>query len=284
MDKYELTKAARLFDDFIDDFSNWYIRRSRRRFQRPNNSQEKKQAEKVYSFVLLNLAKLAAPFLPFMSEEVYQKLNGGQSVHLADYPKSNKKLIDKKLEEKMSQARQVVAAALAQRAEKGIRVRQPLGQLTVNNKQLAADKELVDLIKEEINVKKVVFGKSIKLDTKITSALKTEGMIRDLIRLIQGMRKNAGLKPGQLIYLRYSANSVLENLIQKHEKEIKEEISAKKMELGPKKKEKFLVEKEVKLDEQKIWLGIYPDFLGGLAFCACAAGCDFHCYVCKRFI
>jgi isoleucyl-tRNA synthetase len=261
MDQYELTKAARLLDVFLDDFSNWYVRRSRRRFQRPNNLQEKKQAAKVYSFVLLKLAKLAAPFLPFLSEEIYQKLSKDrQSVHLADYPKPNKKFIDKRLEEKMSIVRQIVAVALAQRAKAGIKVRQPLKELRIKNKELSKNEELLNLIKEEVNVKEVVYDpkikQSVKLNTKITADLKAEGMIRDLIRFIQDMRKDGGLKPRDQIYLRYSTVPSLRKLVQKNEAEIKEEVSAKQIEAGPRRKEVFLVEKEASLDGQKIWLGI----------------------------
>jgi len=256
MDQYELTKASRLIDEFLDDFSNWFVRRSRRRLQKPSNAQEKKEAEETYSFVLLTFAKLSAPFTPFIAEEVYQKLNGKQSVHFDDYPKVNKKLIDKKLEEKMSQVRQIAAAALAQRAAAGIKVRQPLGELAINNEQMAKDVEMIDLIKDEINVKKVILGKEIKIDTKITAELRAEGIIRDLIRFIQGMRKDGGLKPGQRIYLRYTADASLSKLIQKHASEIKEETSAEKIELAQKRKEVFLVEKETIINGEKIWLGI----------------------------
>jgi isoleucyl-tRNA synthetase len=257
MDKYELTKAARLFDGFIDDFSNWYVRRSRRRFQKPVDEQEKKQAAKIYAFVLLKLVQLAAPFWPFITEEIYQKLGGEkQSVHLTNYPKPNKRLIDQRLEEKMNQVRQIAAEALAQRAQASLKVRQPLAKLVINNKQIAADRELADLIKEEVNVKEVVFGKQIRLDTKITPQLRNEGMIRDLVRFVQGMRKDGGLKPGQNIYLRYSTDPKLGEVIQKYLAEIQEEVAAKKMEAGLKKKEVFLVEKEVELDGQKVWLGI----------------------------
>lgn len=256
MDGYELTKAARLFDVFLDDFSNWYIRRSRRRFQKPANKQEKKEAEKICSFVLLTMSKLMAPFLPFLTEEIYQHLENGPSVHLVDYPKPNKKLVDKKLEGKMSEVRQLAADALAKRAEAGIKVRQPLGQLTINNKQLIANKELTDLIAEEVNVKKVVFGKGIKLDTKLTAELKTAGLVRDLIRFVQEMRRDAGLKPRDEIYLCYSTGPALSKLIQKQVFEIKKEVSALQIEAGAKRKEAFPVEKEVILDGQKIWLGI----------------------------
>jgi isoleucyl-tRNA synthetase len=256
LDKYELTKAARLLDEFLDDFSNWYVRRSRRRFQRPNNPIEKKEAEQIYSFALLRLAKLSAPFIPFLTEEIYQHLEKGTSVHLCDYPKPDKKLIDKRLEEKMSQLRQLAAEGLAQRAKDGIKVRQPLKKMTINNKLIAAGKELAGLLAEEVNVKKIVLGKSISLDTKISPALKAEGTIRDLVRSIQEMRKDGGLKPQDKIYLRYSTDYSLKKLIQKNELIIKAEVSARQIEEATKRKEVFLVEREVKLDGQKIWLGI----------------------------
>ncbi|MEA2113408.1 MAG: class I tRNA ligase family protein, partial [Patescibacteria group bacterium] len=256
MNKYELTKASRLIDNFLDEFSNWYIRRSRRRLQRPISAQEKREAENIYSFILLNFAKLSAPFIPFLAEEVYQKLNGGQSVHFDKYPKSNKKLIDKKLEENMSQVRQITAIALSQRAEAEIKVRQPLSKLAINNSQIVKNAELSGLVKDEVNVKKVVLGEEVRIDTKITNELKAEGTIRDLTRLVQGMRKDGGLKPGQKIYLRYLANSSLKKLIQKNKEQIQEEVSAEKMELAQKRKEVFLVEKETELNGEKIWLGI----------------------------
>jgi len=256
MDEYELTKAARLIDKFIDDLSNWYIRRSRKRFQKPENITEKQQAERVLSYVLINLSKIAAPFLPFLTEKIYQSLGDKESVHLDDYPKPKEKLINKNLEEKMDQARQITAESLAQRAKAGLKVRQPLACLTINNKHIVSDKELSGLIKEEVNVKEIVFGKNIKLDIKITDELKTEGMIRDLVRFIQGMRKDGRLEPGQEIHLYYSGNDFLNKLVQKNETEIKKEISAKKIEIQLKKTKNFLAEKEIVLDNQKIWLGI----------------------------
>ena len=98
--------------------------------------------------------------------------------------------------------------------------------------------------------------KEIKLDIKISLAPKAEGVIRDLIRFVQGMRKDGGLKPGDKIYFRYSTSLSLNKLIQKQIPEIKKEVSANQIEAGTKRKESFLVEKEVELDGQKIWLGI----------------------------
>ena len=256
MDQYELTKAARLIDDFLDELSNWHIRRSRKRFQKPKNISEKKQAQKNLAYVLNNLTKLTAPFLPFISEEIYQSLGECESVHLDNYPKPKEKLIDEKLEEKMNKIRQITAEALAQRAKAGLKVRQPLACLEIDHKYIAADKELSGLIKDEVNVKKVIFGKRIKLNTKITPKLKNEGILRDLIRFIQEMRKEAGLKPGQIINLYFKADKSLAGIIKKEEKSAKKDICAKKLELKPEKKEKYLIEKEIDLDNKKIWFGI----------------------------
>ena len=259
LDKYDVVAAARLIDDFVDQLSNWYIRRSRARLQKAKNKRDKEEASQTLFWTLLNLAKLAAPFVPFITEEIYQNLKSSkdpQSVHFCDYPKPDKNLIDSKLEDQMKQVRQIATDVLAQRAKAGIKVRQPLNKLTINNKQIASNKELAELIKNEINVKEVVFGKNIKLDIKITEELKQEGLLRDLIRLIQGMRKDADLKPGQLINLYYSVNSDLEGIIKKQSKEIKEDISARKLELKPKIKQKYLIEKQIDLNNKKIWLGI----------------------------
>ena len=259
MDNYEITRAARLIDAFIEDMSNWYIRRSRTRFQKPASKQEHSEAAQILGYVLLMFSKIAAPFIPFVTEEIYLHLKDKkdkESIHLCDYPKPDKKLIDSGLEQEMKQVREVVALALAKRADAGLKVRQPLKRLMVNNRRVVEDEELNDLIRQEVNVKEVVFGKEVKLDTKITDELKTEGMIRDLIRFVQGLRKDGGLKPGQKINLYYSSDAKLEKLIKDNQEEIKQEVTAKSIELKPKKKEKFLAEKQVNLDNQKIWLGI----------------------------
>ncbi len=250
LEKYDVVSAARLIEDFVDDFSNWYIRRSRRRFQ---------EASQTFYQILFNLSKLIAPFTPFISEEIYRGLRTNkdtQSVHLCDYPKPNKKLIDKALESKMENIRKIVASALAKRAQAGIKVRQPLSELAINNKQLIKDKDLIELVKDEIKVKKVVFGKSIKLNTKLTKELKQEGLVRDLIRSIQGLRKQAGLKPGQPIILYYQTNTDLGKIIKDQMQEIKSETKSQKLALKPKTSQKYLIEKEIDLDKNKIWLGI----------------------------
>ena len=257
LEKYDVVSAARLIESFVDEFSNWYIRRSRSRLQKPKNKKEKEQAVQTFYKVLCNLSRLTAPFAPFMAEEIYQDIRISKnplSVHLCDYPKVSKKYINANLESKMNKVREIVALTLAQRANNGLKIRQPLSKLTINNKTIVNDKELSELIKDEVNVKNLVFGKSLKLDTKITKELKTEGMVRELIRSVQGMRKQGDLKPGQSMNLFYSANPELGKILEEYKKEIQKEVTAKKMEV--KSKGKYLTEKEVQLDGQNVWLGI----------------------------
>ena len=259
LEKYDIVSAARLIEDFVNDFSNWYIRRSRTRLQKINNKKNKEQATQILYRILFDLSKLIAPFAPFIAEEIYQNLKMNkdpQSVHLCDYPKSDKKSIDLKLEDNMKEGREIVALALAKRAQAGLKTRQPLSKLEINNKKIIQDKELKELIKDEVNIKEVIFGKEIKLDIKITNELKIEGIIRDLIRFIQGMRKDGELRPGQNINLYYLTNPKLENIIQDNQKEIQQEVTAKKIEIKENKKQVFLIEKEVQLDGQDVWLGI----------------------------
>jgi isoleucyl-tRNA synthetase len=198
MNSYDLTNGARPLDPFIDDLSNWYVRRSRRRLQKPQNVAEKNEAVQTLYLVLLHLAQLAAPFMPFLTDEIYlwlRKPSMPESVHLCDFPKVNKNLIDEELEKDMISTRAIVAEALAERAAKGIKVRQPLGQLKVRT--LKIKENLLELIKDEVNVKKIVFDANlkteIKLETKITKELAEEGAARELARQIQEMRKEAGL-------------------------------------------------------------------------------------------
>ncbi len=215
MEKYDVVGSARLFENFVDDLSNWYVRRSRKRFR-----EESKDAFQTLHRVLLKLAKLLSPFCPFTAEYLYKNLNNKKgSVHLTDYPLSDGKLINNKLERKMEKVREIVTLALAERAKSGIKVRQPLNELQITSRDLQKEKELLELIKEEVNVKKITFGRilkvrkdvkitskvlKVKLDTKITLELKEEGTVRELIRNIQRQRKDTGLKPKDKIMVEYS--------------------------------------------------------------------------------
>jgi len=276
LDKYEIVQAARLLEEFVvEDLSNWYVRRSRRRFQRPKSQGEKKEASKTLFWVLLNLTKLSAPFIPFLSEEIYlrlkeliwssskkglsaKKVRLPASVHLNDYPQPNLSLIKSNLEEKMRKVREIVSLALAERQKAGIKIRQPLSELRI--KEGYPVRGLLDLIKEEVNVKKVILDsklrKPVQLNTQITPKLREEGILRELIRAIQQMRKDAGLKPDQKIYLRFQAKDLpLVKILLRYKKQIKEETKTSKIEEGQPRKERFLITKEIKIGGQEIWLG-----------------------------
>ncbi len=260
LDGYDVTGAARAIEYFIiEDLSQWFIRRSRKRFQRPESKKQLEEASGTLKYTLLTLSRLMAPFVPFISEEIYQKMKEAKprsSVHSKDWPKIDEKAIDKNLEERMKKVREVVSLALAKRAKAGIKARQPLASLEIPKSKIQTPKELLDLMKEEINIKKITFGKTLKLDTKITSELKEEGLIREIIRNIQEMRKRAGLKPGDKILVRHSGAPELDKMITRRKKEILKEARIKDLFAGDRPKQVFKVEREIKVNQQKLWLAI----------------------------
>ena len=203
LDKYDLVSAARAIDEFtIVDFSQWYVRRSRRRLQRPESAQEKNNAAAVMAEVLASLAELSAPFAPFVSDVVYRGLRKKmelkeESVHLRLWPKSEVggRRSEVGITEEMEAVREIVAEALKLRAAAGIKVRQPLAKLQITNDKLRRQAELLDLIKDEVNVKEIVFGDETDLDTEMTPELREGGFIREFIRNIQEKRRELGLSP-----------------------------------------------------------------------------------------
>lgn len=159
---FELNKVLRMILDFInDDLSNWYIRRARRRFWATELNEDKKAVYNTTYELLNGISRMIAPFAPFMAEELYRNLTGEESVHLATYPKCNNDLIDAKLEEKMDIAKNLVTLGRASRESEKIKVRQPLQKVLVDGKYESIIGDLADLIKEELNVKEVVFEKDL---------------------------------------------------------------------------------------------------------------------------
>jgi len=236
LENYDIVFAAREIENFVvENLSNWYIRRSRERFQKPKSKKDLEEASIVLGYVLLEVSKLLAPFVPFLSEIIYKKvsLKENSSVHLEDYPKSKKEFISKALEKKMEKVREVVSLALAKRKEASLKVRQPLALLKIKEKEFKnlKEKELLDLIKEEVNVKKVVLDKNIKtqveLDTKITKELKEEGILREIIRKIQEARKNLGLTKDDIIKIYFDGEKDILEIFEKYKKTIKKETLAK---------------------------------------------------------
>ncbi|MFM1515545.1 isoleucine--tRNA ligase [Helcococcus ovis] len=163
MDVFEYTNVARKVLDFlVEDLSNWYIRRNRRRFWKSEINDDKKSVYNTTYEVLVGLTKLLAPMIPFTSEELYRKLVGEKSVHLEKLPQLDESLIDEKLEEKMDIARRIVTLGRSSREDAAIKVRQPLSEILLDKKYKNDLETLVSLIKEELNVKEVVFSDHIQ--------------------------------------------------------------------------------------------------------------------------
>jgi len=280
MEKYDVTKAVSAIEDFfINDLSLWYVRRSRKRFHLPavatalqagESSPDRTEAITTLYYVLLHTAKIISPVIPFFAEAMFQTLRNEklpESVHLQDWP-GLKGHTDLDLEEKMDEVRMIVAGALAERSLKAIKIRQPLATLKVSAKggsasggknqksKIKDSDELLDLIKDEVNVKEVVFDDSIEheveLDTNLTQELKDEGTLREIIRSIQDMRKEAGLKPQDVVSLAISSEKEIQNLIEKHKETITSQVRVKEISF----EKEISLGKQVILGEHKIIITI----------------------------
>lgn len=225
LDKYDVIRASREISSFINDLSTWYLRRSRDRFKENDEA-----GIQVFYHVLLTLAKIMAPITPFVAENIYQELKGPkESVHLDDWPELQEDYLDEKLISSMEKTREVVALALAKRAENGIKVRQPLAGLKIKTN---LGHEFLDLIKEEVNVEKITVAKikdEIILDTKITPELEEKGMIRDIIREINAARKKEGLTIEDGTNISFLADNQIKKTIKKFKEQILENTLSQKI-------------------------------------------------------
>jgi isoleucyl-tRNA synthetase len=210
-EEYDLQSATRYILPFVDDLSNWYVRRSRKRFWKSDDDQDKAFAYKTLHYVLVQLAHVLAPFTPFLAEELYQKLTGGESVHLLDWPKVGH--VNEQVVTEMDAIRFVVNEGLSQRSKAQIKVRQPLQSISVSGMvDLGPNSSLyLEVLKEELNVKDVKWSstgeKVIELDLEMTEALKLEGVAREIVRFVQSARKDAGLDVDDRIELSLSTDS-----------------------------------------------------------------------------
>ena len=213
MEAYNIPAALSSVLEFIDDMSNWFVRRSRRRFWKSEDDQDKLEAYSALYYVLIYLAKIMAPFTPFLAEELYQKMTGAgvvnseipESVHLLNWPEAG--VIDEAVLTQMVKTREIITAGLAERMKKTesevqIKVRQPLAKLIYAGEKL--DDFYEQIIMEEVNVKSVEHGEALVLDKTLTPELLEEGKIRELIRFVQAARKKAGLNVDDRIRLMVS--------------------------------------------------------------------------------
>ncbi len=246
LENFSLTSAARKIESFVvEDLSLWYIRRSRRRFQDPKNKKELMEAQKTLGFVLVELSKILAPFLPFLAEKIYQEvLKTKKSVHLENWPKPNLKLINKELEKEIERARKMVAEILRKRQEAKIKVRQPLRRVILTEK---FSDEVLELIKEETNIKEILFGKKFEIDFEIDQKLKEEGIFNEILRNLQEMRKKKKLLPKDKVKIKVLGSEDLILIIKKYQKELQrkskiKEIQFLKLKKIPKTFEKISIE------------------------------------------
>ena len=157
-EEYDLNKVVKYLTDFVsEDLSNWYIRRNRKRFWGSELNNSKKCVYYTTYKTLLDLSKLIAPVTPFISEEIYQNLTDEESVHLSDFPKYDESLINDAIEEKMDLVRDLISLGRNVREEQKIKVRQPIKEVILDGKNKDILSDLTDLIKEELNVKEIVF-------------------------------------------------------------------------------------------------------------------------------
>jgi isoleucyl-tRNA synthetase len=221
LDGYDPTTPARRLEAFVLDLSTWYVRRSRRRFWKSESDSDKRSAYQTMYQVLVTVTKLLAPFMPFVTDTIYRNLTSGlsdaaDSVHLTDWPAASAEWVDDELLRQMSSVRRLVATGLAARNAAGIKVRQPLREVTIAEKPL--NPELETILLEELNIKAARYqgeGGGLTLDTSISEELKLEGLARDLVRKIQELRKQSGFAVEDRIHLFYEGNGVLAQALER---------------------------------------------------------------------
>lgn len=263
LEEYELPAALRVMEEFIKDLSTWYLRLTRKR-------RDKEFYSTMYN-VLLNMAYLFAPFMPYISEEVYQNLKTSQmhsSIHLTDWPKSNE--IDQETLDKMTKVRNIVEIAHALRKEAKIKVRQPLSEIQIFGVK-SFDNELLDIVSQELNVKKTYITQQLEkgkeylskeegnivvlLNTQITDDLKEEGLLREIIRQIQFARKKAGYKAADKINLYWQTKSpIIKEIFVKYETQIVKNTICEKIYNDEVAEAKY--SKNVDIDNNQLFLAI----------------------------
>ena len=263
LDSYNLQDATKPILPFLDDASNWYVRRSRRRFWKSEDDSDKNDAYRTLHYVLVRLSYMLAPFTPFLAEELYHNLTGdNESIHLKDWLPAGE--IDNSMLRDMNALRTAVNDGLSKRASEGIKVRQPLASVKLIN-TISQDTSaevaqfLIDIAKDELNVKSVeiVTGSesesvqpSVVYDLTITPELKREGLMREIVRHVQSARKQAGLQIDDRIVLSISSDdSEISQAIDAFADVIKAETLAVELNSAADKSEKYDAKIEGKLVE-----------------------------------
>lgn len=196
-ESYDLVRASRSLMDFVGLLSTWYLRLSRERLK----SRQSSQPSQVFGYAIYTLCQMMAPLAPFFTEVIHQLMvDPKSSIHLTNWPELDKTLINTQLDQAMSEIQKAVELIHSQRKAANIKVRQPLAQATTTSTLDTPDPELLEVLAQEVNIKKIVWKKgqtlNVELDTKLTPELIEEGQAREVMRSIQALRKTQHLKAG----------------------------------------------------------------------------------------
>ncbi|MDO8523693.1 MAG: class I tRNA ligase family protein, partial [bacterium] len=236
-DRYDIIRATRPMRGFIEDFSTWYVRRSRERVK-GSDEEDTQHALRTMRHVLRTFSQIIAPVMPFVAEEIFQSVKthtDPESVHLSEWPTSifsrswllrmfGASSTPKSLIADMAEVRRIVSLGLEARQKAGVKVRQPLSKLTITSTRLVGKGELLQLIADEVNIKEVRIDKTqaepVILDAEITTELQEEGDAREVIRFVQDLRKRAGFMPKDAAVLIISADPEARMFVEKHRRAI----------------------------------------------------------------
>ncbi len=254
LDEYDPTSAGRRIADFVDDLSNWYVRRSRRRFWKSENDADKMAAYTTLYQCLVTLSKLLAPFIPFTAEEIYQNLvcsvdtGAPESVHLTNFPVADETLIYRSLMADTRLVMKISSLGRAARSQARVKVRQPLAKVIVkvrSGKEKEALARLSSQILDELNVKEIEFTEKEKdklgysivsegeywvaINTELSPDLVAEGIAREIVRRLQTMRRSAGFDIADYIITYYRSEVKIGRVIEKFANYIKQETLSRQL-------------------------------------------------------
>jgi isoleucyl-tRNA synthetase len=251
LDRYDANEPARRLHRFVDELSNWYIRRSRRRFWKSQSDRDKLAAYQTLYEALRTVCQLMAPFTPFVADAIYRNLSNGESVHLSDFPQPVA-AEDGQVEKDMARARQAVEAGLAARDAARLKVRQPLAACALPGDPLP--EEIAAIVRDELNVKSLTFGApEVRLDTEITEELRLEGLAREVVRVIQDRRKKLGLNVEDRIDTRYDADGMLDRALTRHAGYVRTETLSETLQRG---RDDGFGGEQMMLEGEQIWIGL----------------------------
>ena len=260
LDDYDPTVGGRKVETFVDELSNWYVRRSRRRFWKSQSDADKLAAYTTLYHCLVTLSKLLAPFTPFVAEEIYRNLvcsvntEAVESVHLTDFPVADQARVDDELINATRLAMTVCSLGRAARARAGIKVRQPLSKVLIKVRSVSERKALQRLayqVLDELNVKELEFAESeipsdksgyalavdgdyqVAVATELSPELEAEGIAREVVRRLQTMRRSAGLDIADCIDVYYQGEGLIQQVMVKFADYIKQETLSQKLVLEP---------------------------------------------------